>query len=198
MTRRYPNAPPEPSPVEVNESHKRLRVELRRPSDGGVPPMPPAAAVEPFQDPKTGRIVDGKRAALASARRRRLLALEREAGAIATLNPDRCESWLSPHVRDGAAYVRELAERFPDPALARLVGETADAHAMTRGLLALAAQGAPKALGEARAWMREHRACLRELCALAGLVGKKENADPHAAVMTAFGEPIADAKGATS
>ena len=151
-------------PVEVNWSHERPRVELRRPSDGGTPPLPASVDAAPMNDPTTGRFLPGNGA----ARRRSLKAKQQ---GIATLDPARCASWLSPYVTDGAAYGMTLLARFPDPALARLVGATCDAHTMARALMALAASGDAKALGESRSWLREHRACLRELAALAGLVG---------------------------
>lgn len=158
--------------VEVNLSHGRPRVELRRPSDGGTPPLPEPEATAPTNDAKTGRFLPGNR-----AHRRRLLKTK-QAG-IATLDPARCASWLAPSVKDGASYAMTLMSRFPDPALARLVGATADAHVMARALLQLAATGDKDSLSEARSWLREHRACLRELAALAGLVaGEKDPVDP--------------------
>jgi hypothetical protein len=156
-------------PIEVNWSHDRPRVELRRPSDGGTPPMPASAETAPIKDATTGRFVKGNQ-----AHRRR--SLKSKATGISTLNPATCASWLTPFVRDGVAYAMQLVGRFPDPALARLVGATCDAHVMYRALLGLAAQGDKQALGESRAWLREHRACLRELAALAGLVGGDKKA----------------------
>ncbi len=157
--------------IEVNWSHNRPRVEHRRPSDGGVPPIPASVESAPVNDPTTGRFVRGNR-----MYRRRALK-DRQKG-IATLDPARCASWLSPHVRDGAAYGMVLLARFPDPALARLVGATADAHTMARALLQVAGGGDKDALGEARSWMREHRSCLRELAALAGLVSAAADDGP--------------------
>lgn len=197
--------------VSIEESHGRLRTALRRPSDGGTPPLPPAASTvppteegtvppeatptgrvgdataqsaargrrpkkpkkpkQPWQDPVTGKITDG-RSALLAARRRRLV---QQASGVATLDSTRCESWLLPHVTDGAAYAYELLGRITDPALARLAGATADAHTMFRGMLALAASGDKKATSEARAWLREHRACLRELAVLSGLSASTTN-----------------------
>lgn len=158
--------------VEINMSHGRPRVELRRPSDGG-PPALPAANAAPTNDAKTGRFLPGNRA-------HRLRSLKTKATGIAGLDPARCASWLSPYVRDGRDYAMTLVGRFPDPALARLVGSTCDAHVMYRALLGLAATGDKDALSESRSWLREHRACLRELAALAGLVSEATPANPHA------------------
>jgi hypothetical protein len=94
--------------------------------------------------------------------------VKERAQGIATLDPKRCASWLRPFVEGGAAYGLDLLGRFADPALARLVGDTADARTVYRALLHLAAQGDTEALKEARAWLREHRACLSTLAALAG------------------------------
>ncbi len=159
-------------PVEVNWSHGRPRVELSRPSDGGVPPIPASVESAPVNDPTTGRFVRGNR----MWRRRTLKS--KQAG-ISTLDPARCASWLSPYVKDGAAYAMTLLQRFQDPALARLVGATADASVMYRAHLGLAAAGDKDALSEARSWGREHRSCLRELAALAGLVSAAADDDEH-------------------
>lgn len=166
-------------PVGIAWSYGRPRVELRRPSDGGTPALPPASVdAEPMKDPKTGRFVVGNR-----AHRRR--SLKAKSKGISTLNPERCESWLRPHVASGAAYGMVLAERFPDDALARLVGATADADTVYRALLALAAQGDGQALKEARGWLREHRACLRELATLAEVAGAAHGpVDPLAGAPT--------------
>ena len=150
-------------PIEVNWSHDRPRVELRRQSDGGVPPMPASDESTPMHAPGTTRFAKGNQ-----AYRRRMVKAKAEG--IATLDPARCASWLSPFVRDGRDYAMQLVGRYPDAALARLVGATADAHCMYRALLGLAATGDKDALSESRAWLREHRACLRELAALAPLV----------------------------
>ena len=158
--------------VSVNASHGRPRVELRRPSDGGTPPLPPTAPTVPFQDPVTGRITDGR-----EARRRRTV--KARAKGVSTLNPERCEPWLAPHVRAGAAHGVELLGRFTDPALGALVGATADAHTVFRALLSQGAAGDAKALTEAKAWLREYRACMRELAALAGLVSGRADDDSH-------------------
>lgn len=153
----------------IEPSHGRPRVITRRPSDGGTPALPPESAGDtaPTRNPKTGRFVPGNR-----AYRRRALA--RRIRGVATLDPGRCQSWLTPHVREGAQYAMELAGRFTDPALTRLVGDTADAHTIYRALLALGAAGDAKALTEARAWLREHRSCLRELAALAAVAAEAE------------------------
>ncbi len=152
-------------PIAVTMSHDRLRVELARPSDGGVA-LPESEESTPIHAPGTTRFGKGNR-----AWRRRALKVRQEG--IAGLDPARCASWLSPFVKDGRAYALTLMSRFPDPALARLVGATCDASVMYRALLQLAAQGDKDALGESRAWLREHRACLRELAALAGMVSSE-------------------------
>jgi len=154
--------------VAVNTSHGRPRVELRRPSDGGTPALPATEDAAPERDATSGRWVKGNRA----ARRR---TLKRLASGISTLNPTAVAPWLQPSVREGVSYAMELAARFPDPALARLVGAAADAHAVYRGLLAQGAAGDAQALTDARAWLREARATLRELCALAGITKPAED-----------------------
>lgn len=159
---------PKTPAIEVNWSHGRPRCELRRPSDGGTPALPETVETAPVRDIKTGRWIKGNGAA-------RHRSLKTRADGIATLNPSACEPWLRGSVEDGAAYAMELLTRFPDPALARLVGNTADAHTMYRALLSLAAKGdgSGKCLTEARGWLNEHRACLRELASLAGFAKKK-------------------------
>lgn len=149
-------------------SHGRRRPKSPRVlgKDAPVKALPPAESAEtaPTNDPKTGRFLPGNR-----AHRRRQV--KEKARGISTLNPERCQSWLSPHVRDGAVYGIELLRRFPDPALARLAGDVADAHTVYRALLALGAQGDVEALREARAWLREHRSALATLSGLASESG---------------------------
>lgn len=156
--------------VAVETSHGRPRVALRRPTDGGTPALPPPAEAAPERDTTTGRFVAGNRA----GRRR---TIKRLARGISTLNPTAVAPWLQPSVREAIAHAVDLAERFPDPALTRLVGATADAHAVFRGLLVLGAQGDAKALAEAKAWLREYRASVRELAALAGVVASTKDDD---------------------
>lgn len=151
-------------PVSVNWSHGRPRAELSRPADGGVPPVPLSTESTPVHAPGTTKFGKGNQ-----AYRRRMV--KRKANGIATLDPARCASWLTPFVKDGQAYAAELMGRYPDPALSRLIGACCDASVMFRALLSLAAMNDKDALGESRAWLREHRACLRELAALGSLVG---------------------------
>lgn len=163
----------EPKPIEINWSHGRPRTELRRPSDGGTGPLPAESA--PMNDPETGHFPPGNRAWKRREVKRREL-VRRKRG-ISTLNPAACEPWLRPHVEDGAAYGLDLQARFDRPALARLIGDTADAHTIYKALLALGVRGDGKALSEARAWLREHRSCLRELAALNGMVPADDGED---------------------
>lgn len=130
-------------------------------NDTGVAPLPSSDDAEPIKDAQTGRFLPGN-----TAYRRRVL--KGKANGITTLAPSACAAWLRPHVADGAAYGMDLLRRFPDPTLARLVGHVADAHAVYRGLLALAAMGDTDALREARAWAVEHRTALATLSGLAG------------------------------
>lgn len=162
-------------------SHGRPRVTQRRPSDGGPPALPEAADPEPMKDATTGRFLPGNRA----YRRRQV---KERARGIATLDPKRCASWLRPFVEGGASYGCDLLQRFPDPALARLVGDTADARTVYRALLHLAAQGDTEALKEARAWLREHRSCLSTLSALSG-DGRAADGDEAAPWVTSEGRP---------
>lgn len=147
-------------PVTVEWSHGRPRVTSRRPSDGGPPSLPASELSGPVRDPETGRWAKGNR-----AWRRRVV--KAHAAQLAALDPRTCAAWLRPHVEDGAEYACELAMRFSDPALARLVLDTAAARVAYNALLGLAGQGDGEALKEARAWLREHRACLTTLTALA-------------------------------
>lgn len=145
-------------------SHGRRRPSTRT-AAGDVPALPttPPETVQngPVRDPLTGRFLKGNGA----ARRRSLRAA---AKGIHTLNPAACPSWIAPFARLGAAYALELAATLPaHPALGALVGDAADARAVFRGLLALAAQGDTEALKEARAWLREHRALVATIAALA-------------------------------
>ncbi len=69
--------------IVIDRSHGRLRTELRKPSDGGTPPLPPienTVLAVPIQDAKTGKFVKGNQA----ARRRRL---KEKADNLQTLNP---------------------------------------------------------------------------------------------------------------
>lgn len=158
------------SPIAVAVSHDRHRVELGNPQ-----PIPAERAV-PFQDARTGRIVNGREAARRSAeKRRQLREIKAQGEGIATMNPETCPPWLREHVREAQPYALSLRTRFPDPALARLVGTTADAYVLYRAHAALGAKGDPRAMAEARAWLREHRASLRELAALAAVA--REAAD---------------------
>lgn len=151
--------------VDIQFSHGRPRTELRRPTDGGTPPLPPAentVLAVPVQDVKTGRFLKGNQA----GRRKRL---KNKARGIHTLNPAKCESWLQPHVEAGLQHGLDLLARFTDPILAPLAGVAADALIVYRGLIALGASGDHIALREARAWAKEYRGYVRELCALAAL-----------------------------
>lgn len=151
--------------VDIQFSHGRPRTELRRPTDGGTPALPPpenTVLAAPIQDGKTGRFVKGNQA----ARRRRL---KEKAEGVHTLNPERCESWLKPFVELGVKHGVDLLNRFSDPILAPLAGATADALIVYKGLIALGAGGDAMALREARAWLKEYKGCVRELCALAAL-----------------------------
>jgi hypothetical protein len=150
--------------VDIQMSHGRPRTELRRPTDGGTPALPPVentVLAEPIQDVK-GRFVKGNTA----ARRKRL---KTKAKGIHTINPAKCESWLQPHVAAGVQHGLDLLARFTDPILAPLAGIAADSLIVYRGLIALGAQGDHIALREARAWAKEYRGYVRELCALAAL-----------------------------
>jgi hypothetical protein len=158
--------PTKPSPfVDIQMSHGRLRTELRRPTDGGTPPLPPpenTVLAVPIQDAKTGKFIKGNQA----ARRRRL---KEKADNLQTLNPAKCESWLQPYATASVKHGLDLIDRFSDPILAPLAGATADALSFFRGFAALAAAGDIVAVGHARAWLKEYRGCVRELCALAAL-----------------------------
>ncbi len=116
----------------------------------------------PIQDKATGRFVAGNQA----ARRKRLKA---KAEGVHTLNPERCEAWLRPFVELGVKHGLDLVNRFSDPILLPLAGATADALIVYKGLIALGAAGDAMALREARAWLKEYKGCVRELCALAAL-----------------------------
>lgn len=156
--------------IGVAWSHGRPRTELRRPSDGGTPTIAPETVdTVPVRDPKTGRWTAGNQAA-------RRQTVKRLAEGIATLNPAACPPWMRSHVAEGAAYAMTLLGRYPDPALARLVGTTVDTWVVSRALLSLGAGGDEKALKEARMWSSEHRACLRELASL-GAIAKKATSD---------------------
>lgn len=159
-----------PSVPHVALSHERLRVEM-----GATPSLPDADESGPVRDPKTGRFVKGNR-----AWRRR----QAKRTALAVLSPRTAPVWLRPHVDDGSRYHLQLQARFPDPALSRLVADAAAAHVVSTALLSLGASGDAKALSEARSWLREHRATIRELSALASLATHASApTDPWAHVM---------------
>ena len=151
-------------------SNGRVRVRLRRPTDGGPPPLPESTESTPIHTPGTHRFGEGNQA----WRRREV---KRRARGITTLDPARCDSWISPFVREGASHGVELLGRFADPALSRLVGSTADALTVFRALLCLAAQGDTEALKESRAWLREYRSCLSTLSALSAGGHTEDGAD---------------------
>lgn len=151
------------SAFETSHGKRRLKTPRVLGHDAGVKGLPPSESGEsaPMNDPKTGRFVAGNR-----AHRRRML--KRKAEGIATLDPAHCEPWLRPHVEAGKSYAAKLLTRVQhDPALLELAGAVADAHTVYRALLNLAAHGDMKALEEARAWLREHRAALATLSGLA-------------------------------
>lgn len=175
--------------VDIQMSHGRPRVELRRPTDGGTPSLPPpelTVLAEPIQDKRTGRFVKGNQA----ARRRRLKA---KADTLQTLNPDKCESWIQPHAQNSIKHGIQLIDRFSDPILAPLAGATADALTFYKGFAALAAAGDVPSISHARAWLKEYRGCLRELCALAALqLEQDEKVDFERSFLEAAGIPAED------
>lgn len=152
-------------PIGVNWSHGRPRSELRRRSDGGVPALPPKPPV--VWDPESRKFAKGNQGW--KIREAKRLELVRRKKGLSTLNPLTCEPWLQPFAAEAMTYALELQARFDDPALARLIGDTADSHAVYKGLVALGAKGDVKALAASLAWLREHRACLRELASLAAM-----------------------------
>lgn len=156
--------PAAPNPITIEQSHGRARVMVR-----DTPPLPAAHSDEGNRTP-LGKFGPGNTAA---ARR----ALKRAAKGIATLDPASCAPWLAPHVRAATEHGLMLAERFDDPVLSALCGAAADALAMFRGLMTLAAQGDEKARTEARGWARELRAFHVDLCALA--TNTKPERDPY-------------------
>lgn len=143
-----------------------------------VQPIPAPPNVEGERD-GAGRFVKGN----AAGKLRAAKAMARTRG-VMTLNPTKCAAWLAPHVRDGQGYGVDLIKRVPDPVLARLAGDVADARAVYRALLGVAASEDTdaseriEALREARAWLREHRASLATLSALAGVKPAGGDADP--------------------
>ena len=160
-------------------SKGRRRPSTRTPS-GDRPALPPAdtADAPPMHDKATGRFLPGNRA-------HRLRQVKERAKGISTLDPAKCPSWLSPYVREGVRVAADFVTRFPDdPAIAPLLGSTVDAWVVFRALLALGAAGDGQALTEARGWLREHRACIATLAALAGDLKRERDAsnDPHAAL----------------
>lgn len=162
--------------VDIQWSHGRPRTEIRRPVDGGTPALPPpseTANAAPQQDKKSGRFLPGNQV----GRKRRLL---KKAKGVHTLNPQNVESWLQPHVQVGVEEGIKLLETFPQEVLSSLVGATADALVVYRALLALAGKGGPDGMSEflpeARQWLKEYRACLRELSALSALARQEAEA----------------------
>jgi hypothetical protein len=144
-------------------SHGRIRPIVR--ADESTP-----IALElsgPINDERSGRFLPGNRAY-------RLRSLKAKAEGLATLDPNKCASWLRPFVELGRSYVVTLLSALEDKALLHpLAGDVADAHTMYRATLALAGStDDPKErnslMSEARGWLREHRAAFATLCALAG------------------------------
>lgn len=143
-----------------------------------VQPIPAREETAAERDGR-GRFVPGN-----SANRHKQAKAMAKRGGVMTINPAKCAAWLAPHVKDGQGYAVDLIKRVPDPVLARLAGDVADARAVYRALLALAAEETQDAsarldaLREARAWMREHRTGLATLSALAGAKPAGGDADP--------------------
>ena len=164
----------------IEWSHGRARPVVRV----DEAPALPSDDSPPMHDGKTGRFIPGNRA----YRRRQLV---RRAEGIATLDPHRVPSWLKPHVKQGAGYVKALLALLEGkPALYPLAGDLGDAHVLYRATLALAlGEDDPKTraalMGEARGWLREHRAALATLSALAGGM-KLPEPDHHQALVEAL------------
>ena len=148
----------------LETSHGRTRSVVR--VDEGAT-LPESVESAPTNDPTTGRFLLGNRA----YRRRQLRA---RAEGIATMNPARVPTWMRPHVEHGRPYTAALLALLDGkPALHPLAGDVADAHVMYRATLALALEaedGKARAalMSEARGWLREHRASLATLSAIAG------------------------------
>jgi hypothetical protein len=109
------------------------------------------------------------------------------------MNPATVPSWMRPHVVLGAPYTLALLAMLDGkPALHALAGDASDAHVMYRATLALGIQSEhPKEraslLSEARGWLREHRAALATLSALAGNL-RLPVPDPSRALAAALAE----------
>jgi hypothetical protein len=144
-------------------SHDRVRTTVR--TDEVTVPEP--AAPVPVHEPGSTRFGKGNQAW-------RLRQLKQRAEGIATLNPSKVPTWMRPHVEHGAPYIGDLVALLADkPVLHPLAGDCADAHVVYRALLTLALSAEdPKVLatllGEARGWLKDHRAALATLCSLAG------------------------------
>jgi hypothetical protein len=160
-------------------SHGRRRPTARTAAGDAVPALPPKTEdAAPYKDPKTGRWLKGNGA----ARRRQV---KSRAKGIATLNPSHVPSWLTPHVTAGVAMLGELVHRFPDDAALRpLIGAAVDAWTVYRALLVLGVNGDGDALKESRAWLREHRAAMATISALAGELGDVNAAADQPWMMT--------------
>jgi hypothetical protein len=157
-------------------SKKRPRAVVRV-DEGGPIPAPEESV--PVHEPGSTRFAKGNRGW-------RLREVKRKAKGIATLAPATCSAWLRPHVEHGAGYIAALVATVDArPVLHALAGDVADAHTVFRALLSEASRsdgpGRLEALQESRAWMREHRASLATLCALAGDLDPPAT-DPHAAI----------------
>lgn len=162
-------------------SHGKRRPTTPRPNGNGesIPPLPPPNEAERSRDVQSGRFVPGKRTVLKT-----------KAKGITTLAPIACPDWLQPHIEEGAEYALALLERCQgDRVLARLAGDTADAHAVYRGYVALAVQGDMEAAREARAWLREHRSCLATFSALANEIKQPSEEVPWLATFADVSDP---------
>jgi hypothetical protein len=112
---------------------------------------------------------------------------------IQTLNPEAVPAWMRGAAMQGLLYRDQLQALLEGKeVLFDLAGATVDAAVMYKATLARGVKTRNPArraaiLAEARAWAKEHRACVATLASLAGDL-KLPEPDPHVALFAAAAE----------
>lgn len=174
--------------TDVERSHGKLRV---RATADRLPEPPASGLAAPDRDPTTGQFQPGNTA----SRRRKI---KRLAKSLPWLKPADAEEWLRPFLVAAKSHAVDLLADVADhgPVVAGVAEELALARVVARALIAEGARkgGDPKALNDARQWMREAR---QFALTLSHLVrghdgGNLEDEDDVAARRRAFQRQLAE------
>lgn len=158
----------------IQRTQGKRRVGNYRTDEFPASPTPTITAIAaPDHDKRTGRFVAGNGA----SRRRKLT---RVAAELTTIDPAKCDPWLRPAVTMAVKQASELIDSLAidSPALRMLAADAATARAVYLALLQLGAQGDPKALEQARGWLRETRQSLLALKGMANDEAASADAGP--------------------